>query len=391
MRTRIAVLALLLAFPALAGDQSKKARQINQKAFVFDAHCDTVMRILEKDVDLGVRSKEGHIDIPRAREGGLNAQVFAMWVEPDFWPHRAVFRTLQYTDAMYRTLEKHSDKLGLALTVKDARRLVKQGKLAVFLGIEGGHAIEDSLATLRMFHRLGVRVMTLTWWHNTNWAGGSGGTPKNQGLTEFGKKVVREMNRLGMVIDVSHASDKTFFDVLKVTSKPVIASHSCVRSICDHHRNLSDKMLKALAKNGGVIGINYYLGFLDPEINKQEEALWKKLDPLLEKLKKKHKDDRETYIKKRRELFRKHRTKPPPVPIDRLIEHIDHVVEVAGVDHVGLGSDFDGCSITPQGLDDISDLPLITEKLLEKGYSEKNIEKILGGNLLRVFEAALGE
>lgn len=391
MRTRLVIIALLLSCPVLAGDLGKKAKEINQRAFVFDAHCDTVMRILEKGVDLGVRSDEGHIDIPRAREGGLNAQVFAMWVEPDFWPHRAAFRTLEFADAMYRTMKKHPDKLGLALTVKDARRLVKEGKLAVFLGIEGGHAIEDSLAMLRMFHRLGVRVMTLTWWHNTNWADGSGDKPKHKGLTEFGVEVVKEMNRLGMVIDVSHVSDDTFYDVLKVTTKPVMASHSCTRSICKHHRNLSDKMLKALAKNGGVIGINYYLGFLDPEANRREEKLWKVLDPKLEELKKKYKNDPKTLTIKRRELLRKYRKKPPVVPIDRLIEHIDHVVKVAGVDHVGLGSDFDGCSITPQGLDDISDLPIITEKLLERGYSQKDIEKILGGNLLRVFEAAIGE
>lgn len=395
MRTRLRYLAFILAFwlsgAALAGGLKDKARAINQEALVFDAHCDTVMRILEKGVDLGVRSDEGHIDIPRMKEGGLNAQVFAMWVEPDYWPHRAVFRTLQFADAMFRTLGKHSDKLGLALTAKDARRIVKAGKVAVFLGIEGGHAIEDSLATLRMFHRLGVRVMTLTWWHNTNWADGSGDKPQHHGLTEFGKQVVREMNRLSMVIDVSHVSDETFYDVLKVTTKPVMASHSCTRSICNHHRNLSDKMLKALAKNGGVIGINYYLGFLDPEANRREEKLWKVLDPKLEELKKKYKNDPKTLMIKRRELFRKYRKKPPPVPIDRLIDHIDHVVKVAGVDHVGLGSDFDGCSITPEGLDDVSDLPLITEKLLERGYPVKDIEKILGGNLLRVFAAALGE
>jgi membrane dipeptidase len=400
MRTRLVVLALLLAAmcavpfgagPVLAGELGERAREINQQALVFDAHCDTVMRILEQGVDLGVRSDEGHIDIPRAREGGLNVQVFAMWVEPDFWPHRAAFRTLRYTDAMYRTIEKHSDKLGLALTVRDARRLVKQGKLAVFLGIEGGHAIEDSLATLRMFHRLGVRVMTLTWWNNTNWADGSGDKPKHHGLTEFGEQVVREMNRLGMVIDVSHVSDETFYDVLRVTTKPVMASHSCTRSICKHHRNLSDKMLKALAKNGGVIGINYYLGFLDPEVSRQEEKRWKALEPRLQELNRKYKNDRKTLTEKRRELYRSHQRKPIRVPIDRLIEHIDHVVKVAGVDHVGLGSDFDGCSITPTGLDDVSDLPLITEKLLEGGYSQEDIRKILGGNLLRVFEAALGE
>jgi membrane dipeptidase len=382
---------LLLPKDGYAGDLTAKAQALNQKAFVFDAHCDTVMRILEKDVDIGVRSDEGHIDIPRMRAGGLNAQVFAMWVEPEYWPHRAANRTLQCTDAIVRTIEKHPDKLGLALTVEDARRIVKEGKVAVFLGIEGGHAIEDSLATLRMFHRLGVRVMTLTWWNNTNWADGSGDKPKHHGLTEFGKQVVREMNRLGMVIDVSHASDDTFYHVLKVTTKPVIASHSCTRSLCQHHRNLSDKMLKDLAKNGGVIGINYYLSFLDLEANRQEEKLWKELDPKFEKLKKKYKNDKKTFIEKRRELYRSYLKKAPKVPIDRLIEHIDHAVKVAGVDHVGLGSDFDGCSVTPVGLDDVSDLPLITEKLLERGYSEKDIQKILGGNLLRVFEAALGE
>jgi membrane dipeptidase len=391
MRTKFIVLVLLLACTAFAGDLEKQARQMNQKALVFDAHCDTVMRILEQNVNLGLRSKEGHIDIPRAREGGLNVQVFAMWIEPDFWPHRAAFRALEYADAMFRTLKKHSDKLGLALTAKDARRLVKEGKLAVFLGIEGGHAIEDSLATLRMFHRLGVRVMTLTWWNNTNWADGSGDKPKHKGLTKFGVEVVKEMNRLGMVIDVSHVSDDTFFDVLKVTTKPVIASHSCVRAICKHHRNLSDKMLKALAENGGVIGINYYLGFLDPEVNRQEEARWKALEPKLKKLNQKYKNDRKTLLEKRRELYSSHQRKPIRVPIDRLIDHIDHVVKAAGVDHVGLGSDFDGCSITPEGLDDVSDLPLITEKLLQRGYSQKDIEKILGGNLLRVFEAAIGE
>ena len=209
--------------------------------------------------------------------------------------------------------------------------------------------------------------------------------------TESRSNLIRQANRLGMVIDVSHVSDETFYDVLKVTTKPVMASHSCTRALCKHHRNLSDKMLKALAKNGGVIGINYYLGFLDSEVSRQEEKLWKELDPKVEKLKKKYKNDKKAFIEKRRELLRSYRKKPPKVPIDRLIDHIDHAVKVAGVDHVGLGSDFDGCSITPEGLDDVSDLPLITEKLLERGYPEKDIEKILGGNFLRVFEAAIGK
>jgi membrane dipeptidase len=398
MKTTCFVLGTILS---LAGCMEKPARPtapqphtakkqpetLHQRAIVFDSHCDTVLRILKKGIDIGQQSEEGHIDIPRMKAGGLDVQVFALWVEPDYWADKAAKRTLEMADAIMSMIEKYPDHLDLALTVKNARRIVKQNKTAVFMGIEGGHAIQDSLALLRMYHRIGVRYMTLTWMKNTNWADGSGDKPKHNGLTELGKQIVREMNRLGMLVDISHVSDKTFYDVLEVTSKPVIASHSGCRAICDHYRNLDDDMLRALSKNGGVIGINYFVGFLDNESARLSQALWDKLDILWEK----HKDNREKYLEVRKPLVDEYNKNLPKVPLDRLIEHIDHVVKVAGIDHVGLGSDFDGISITPVGLDDASDLPLITDKLIERGYSEEDIKKILGENMLRVFEAAIGE
>jgi len=386
MKRKLSILFVIFPLLASAGekDNARRAADLNQRSFVFDAHCDTILSMLKEGRDLGKRNKAGHIDIPRMIEGGLNAQVFALWVEPDHWPDHAAHRTLVMLDALLNAVNKYPGRLSLALSAADARKAYKEGKIAVFIGIEGGHAIEDDLAVLRMFHRLGVRLMTLTWMKNTNWADGSGDDPEHGGLTPFGEKVVREMNRLGMVIDLSHVSDETFYDALKITNKPVVVSHSCCRSPCDHHRNPTDAMLKALAKNGGVIGINFFSAFLDPEVNKLSTRLWARI----EKLWQKHEKDPATYQKLKKPLVDEYKKKVPEVPIERLIDHIDHVVDVAGIDHVGLGSDFDGMSLTPRGLDDVSKLPLITEKLLERGYSEEDIAKILGGNLLRVFETA---
>lgn len=388
-------IALLLSLLACAharagGVPAADSGNLHQSLTVFDAHCDTVMRIEDPQVDFAVRSEEGHLDLVRMASGGLDVQVFALWIEPRNWPDHAARRTLQLADVMLRTIERHPDRLALALTAADAERIAGEGKTAVILGIEGGHAIEDDLGLLRMFHRLGVRVMTLTWMRHTNWADASGEKPRHGGLTEFGREVVREMNRLGMVIDVSHVADSTFYDVLETTRQPVIASHSCCRALCPHHRNLSDDMLLALKKNGGVIGINYFAGFLDPEASRVVERAWDRLGPVFEKLRNELGEDSEAYRQKRRELVAAYRKEVPLVPLERLIEHIDHAVRVAGVDHVGLGSDFDGISITPVGLDDVSDLPAITAKLAERGYTKEEIAKILGGNLMRVFRRAIG-
>ncbi len=375
--------------PADASDLASRARALHQELFVFDAHCDTAMRLLDDKLDLGKRSKDGHMDIPRMVEGGLNAQVFALWPQPDYWPDRATHRTLQMLDAVQNALSTYPNQIELAKTAADAKRISNQGKIAIFLGIEGGHAIEDDLAMLRIFHQLGVRVVTLTWARHTNWADSSSRKPLHGGLTELGKQVVREMDRLGMIIDLSHASDDTFFQVLKITKNPVIASHSNSRAVCNHHRNLSDNMLKALAANGGVVGMNYYLEFVDRQASRKLSAAWDKIMPKLAKLKEMHLKNPDRYHKLKDELMREHTQGIPKVPVGHLVDHIDHIVKVAGIDHVGLGSDYDGCSEVPQGLEDISKISSITAELLKRGYKQGDIEKILGGNFFRVFEQVL--
>jgi membrane dipeptidase len=370
---------------------AERTARVHREAIVLDTHCDALMKVVDEGVDLGQRSDEGHVDFVRMAEGGLDVEVFAVWVEPDYWPDRAEQRALQMIDSLHDTLARHPDKAALALTAAHARAIVDQGKVAAFLGIEGGHAIEDDKAALALFHKKGVRYMTLTWWNNTNWADGSGDKPKHHGLTDLGREIVREMNRLGMVVDVSHASEETFWDVIETTSKPVIASHSNARALFDHHRNLSDDMLRALAKNGGVIGINFVAGFLDGEFNKASDKLRAELKPQMDALKKKYKKNPGEGRKRRWALWREKAASLPPVALDRVIDHIDHVVKVAGVDHVGLGSDFDGYTVGPAEIEDCTSLSLVTQKLLERGYSEEDVKKILGENFLRVFEANFGK
>lgn len=368
-----------------------RAVRVHREALVFDAHCDAVMKVVDEGVDLGVRSDEGHVDFVRMAEGGLDVEVFAVWVEPDYWPKRAKKRALEMIGALHQSFERHADKAGLALSAADARRLVGEGKVAGFIGIEGGHAIEDDKSALAMFFDRGVRYMTLTWWHNTNWADGSGDKPKHHGLNELGQEIVREMNRLGMVVDLSHASEETFWDVLEVTEKPVIASHSNAHALADHHRNLSDDQLRALARNGGVIGINFVAGFLDIEFNRASDKLRAELEPQMNALRKKYRKDPGEGRRQRWALWREKAKDIEPVPLAKFIDHIDHAVQVAGVDHVGLGSDFDGFTIGPQGIENCTSLPLITRALLDRGYSEEDVKKILGENFLRVFEANIGE
>jgi membrane dipeptidase len=376
--------------PPETADQ--RAARIHEEAIVFDAHCDALMKVVDDGVDLGVRSDQGHVDFVRMAEGGLDVEVFAVWVPPDFWPDRAKQRALTMIDALHDALKRHPDKAALARTAADARRIVGQGKVVAFLGIEGGHAIENDKSALAMFFEKGVRYMTLTWWNNTGWADGSGDKPKHHGLTDLGREIVRKMNQLGMVVDVSHASEETFWDVLETTSKPVIASHSNARALHDHHRNLTDDQLRALAKNGGVIGISFVAGFLDPEFDKASDKLRKKLKPELDAIRKKHKKDPRRGRKERWAYWAEQARKElEPVPLDRFLNHIDHVVKVAGIDHVGLGSDFDGFTIGPAGIEDCTSEPLVTAKLLERGYSEKDVRKILGENFLRVFEANIGQ
>jgi len=387
-------LGFTVAFSQTKQINEAQVKKVHFNAIVIDGHCDTIGRVLDGGVDLGIRSNKGHIDIPRMIEGGLDAQFFACFVHPRYMPDHCIKRTIDMIDALYREVARHPDKMEIAYSASDVIRINKEGKIAAILAIEGGHAIEDDLAALRTFYRLGVRYMTLTWMNNNNWADASGPEqtiPNHGGLTDFGREVVREMNRLGMIVDVSHVADSTFWDVIEVAKKPIIASHSCCYALNPHYRNLKDDELRALAKNGGVIGINYSPSFLSTRYWKESEKVREELRPKVEKLRKEYKDQPDVMRKKIMALYREARSKVKPVPLSVLVDHIDHAVKIAGVDHVGLGSDFDGISDTPEGLEDVSKLPNITRELLKRGYTEEEIRKILGGNFLRVLKANVGK
>ena len=363
-----------------------RARKLAAEAIGIDSHIDTVQRVLVMGEDLGKRWDAGHVDIPRLQEGGTHAPFFALWVPVYFPGAEAVRRTLDLRDAMQSVLDTHKDQMELATTAADIRRIVKAGKISVFLTVEGGHTIDDDLRVLRMYYQLGVRSMTLTHSRNNNWADSATDKPVHNGLTDFGREVVREMNRLGMLVDVSHVADKTFYDTLSVTSKPVIVSHSSMRAISPVPRNVTDEMLWALAKNGGVIGISFGEGFVNP---KDAEALESaiKTETTGPALTGRALDD--YAAEDVRNLFGT-RVKVAATVAD-VADHIDHAVRIAGIDHVGIGSDFDGVSGPPNGLDDVSKMPALIEVLLERGYAERDVKKILGENYLRVIREVTGK
>jgi membrane dipeptidase len=369
--------------PAVIAAQVKK---ITAEAIGIDSHIDTVQRLLVMGEDLGKRWDVGHVDLPRLREGGTHAPFFALWVPIYFRGAEAVRRALDLRDAMQTLFDAHGDQIELATTAADIRRIVKAHKIAAFLSIEGGHAIDDDLRVLRMFYQLGIRAMTLTHSGNNNWADSSTDKPVHNGLTDFGKEVVREMNRLGMLVDLSHVADKTFYDALEVTNKPVIVSHSSMRSLSDVPRNVTDEMLWALAKNGGVIGITFGEGFVNP---KDADALRAaiSIETTAPVLNGRTLDD--YAAQDVRNLFGT-RVKVAST-VEDVADHVDHAVKIAGIDHVGIGSDFDGVSGPPNGLDDISKMPALTAVLLERGYSENDMKKILGENYLRVIREVTGE
>src|SRR5580698_1715793 len=363
-----------------------RARKLAAEAIGIDSHIDTVQRLLVMGEDLGKRWDVGHVDIPRLREGGTHAPFFALWVPVYFPGAEAVRRTLDLRDAMQSMLDAHQDEMELATTASDIRRIVKAHKIAVFLTVEGGHTIDDDLRVLRMYYQLGVRSMTLTHSRNNNWADSATDKPVHNGLTDFGKEVVREMNRLGMVVDVSHVADKTFYDALEVTSKPVMLTHSSMRAISDVPRNVTDEMLWALAKNGGVVGISFGEGFVNP---KDAEALRSaiEIETTAPTMSGRTLDD--YAAEDVRKLFGT-RVKVAAT-VEDVADHIDHAVKIAGIDHVGIGSDFDGVSGPPNGLDDVSRMPALIAVLLERGYSDRDVKKILGENTLRVIREVTGK
>jgi len=378
--------AMGLAILSVSADSiSEKARKLHFSSIVVDTHDDTTQRFLDGKFDLGPRGTTGSIDIPRMREGNLGAIFFSIWMPSKITGPEAVDRALIQIDAVREQVRKHSNDLILATTAAEIRDAHKQGKIAALLGVEGGHMINSDLGVLRSFAALGVRYMTLTHSGNDEWADSSTDKAVHNGLTDFGKDVVREMNRLGVMVDISHVSDKTFYDALETSKAPLFASHSSCRAICDAPRNMTDQMMKDLAAKGGVVQINYHVGFLSQEFRNAEKA-----DPELNKaisaeVMKRCAENEGCQLIEGDRITREYveQGKLPRVEFGKIIEHIDHAVKIAGIDHVGLGSDFDGANM-PYGMEDATKLPKITEALLQKGYSEGDVKKILGENTLRV-------
>jgi membrane dipeptidase len=380
--------ALVLAGAPVLG-QAPPARSLHERAIVVDAHVDTTQRLIfDPRFDLGARHDDGNLDIPRMREGGLDAVFFSIWVPGDVTGPIAVTRAFDQIDAVREAVRTHPKDLVLATTAADVRRAAREGRIATLMGLEGGHMIDDDIRQLRNFAALGVRYMTLTHFKNNNWADSSTDAPAHNGLTAFGKDVVREMNRLGMMIDVSHVADKTFDDVIGLTTAPVIASHSSIRVISNHPRNMTDDMMRALAKNGGVIMINYHAPFLSEEFRVASEKRYGDVASALAEMSAKCGGNEAcaTMESERRDRQAMTAGQMPSVRWEKIAEHIDHAVKVVGADHVGLGSDFDGATM-PFGMEDASKLPAITDALVKKGYSDRDVHKILGGNMLRVMEA----
>ncbi len=371
----------------------KTAEAVHDSAIVIDTHADTPQRLVDDNYDLADQLNGGNLNFESAKKGNLSAEFFSIWVEPDLYKGHDARRTLELIDAVYQQAAKHPDRMQMAYSPADIEAAHRGHKLAALMGIEGGHSIENSLGLLRDYYRLGVRYMTLTWSNSLDWANSSGdegkpGVPHNpDGLTPFGKEVVLEMNRLGMMVDISHVADDTFWAAIKTTKAPVIASHSSARAICNAPRNMTDDMLRAVAKNGGVVQVNYYSGFISQAYRDASIAQQPEVEKATAELKAKFAaEGKQVTYGDLEKLQRQYADRIPRPPLSALIDHIDHIAKVAGVDHVGLGSDFDGVSgQLPAGIDSAADLPKITAALLERGYSAEDCHKILGGNLLRVF------
>ncbi len=387
-RHRIFLLSILLLITI--NSFSQKARKIHFKSILIDTHNDIPTTAIDGGVsfDQSLKTKT-HSDLQRMKEGGVDAQFFSIWCDgnmkdPNAWANREIDTVMAWTN-------RNPDKMMQAFTAADIIAAVKQKKLAVLFGVEGGHMMENDLNKLDALYKRGVRYMTLTWNNSTDWATSAldestrGDSLKHKGLTDFGKQVVHRMNELGMLVDLSHVGEQTFWDAINTTTKPVLVSHSCVYALCSHRRNLKDDQIKAIAKNGGVIHLNFYSGFLDPAFEARSDAFTTK-----------HKTEMDSMLKINPEpyfmqvyLFNKYpdEVKSLRPPLSLLIDHLDYIVKLVGVDYVGMGSDFDGVNSLPAGLDGVEDFPKITEQLATRGYSVKDIRKILGGNFLRVFTA----
>jgi membrane dipeptidase len=386
MQKRIALsvlLAIALTLPASAARHKAKAAPPAPTAVSVDGHEDTPSEFLKSPFDLGVVNKRGSIDYPRMKEGGLDAAFFAAYVPAKYANKGAAAYCMTIMETIHEMVDRYPAWARFAGSTSEIRSAAKEGKRAILIGIEGGHAIEDSLELLRAFYRFGARYMTLTHFNTNNWADSSGDAPKHNGLTPFGKTVVLEMNRLGMLVDVSHVSDKTFYDAIETSKAPIIASHSSARALASHVRNMTDDMLKAMAKNGGVVMVNFYPVFLSDEVAAADKERDKKLAADIAALKAQDPTEGAVFDAGVAKLYAANPL--PPVSYTRIVDHIDHIVKVAGIDHVGIGSDWDGITSTPAGMEDVSKLPAIRAELKKRGYSETDVHKIMGENFMRVF------
>jgi len=411
MSTRMPVACLLLALPILLSAQTPApshpkmtpkrptAEAVHSSALVIDTHADTPQRFVDEHFDLADPLGGGNLNLESARKGNLGAEFFSIWVEPVRYKGQYAHRTLELIDAVKQQAAKHPGQIEFVTTPAGIEAAHREHKLAALMGIEGGHSIENSIPLLRQYYALGVRYMTLTWSNSNGWADSSGDIDDKtvphtkEGLTEFGKDVVYEMNRLGMMVDISHVSDRTFFRTLIISRAPVIASHSSARALCDAPRNMTDDMLRAVANSGGpnskggVVQVNFFSGFISQPYRDAMKAIEPEAAKAVQALKDKAKaEGKEATPSDIEKVQRQFADRIPRPPLSLLIDHIDHIAKVAGIDHVGLGSDFDGIGgQLPQGIDSAADLPKITAALMARGYSADDCRKILGGNLLRVF------
>ena len=372
-------------------DKQDDPISIHRRAIAIDMHADTTQRLVDEKVDLTQRLPDGHFDTLRAKEGGLDAQFFSIWVEPELFGgggSGAMKRADDQIAAVRALAEKHPDVWQFATSASDIRRIASEGKLAALMGLEGGYAIDERMENVERYYNVGVRYMSPAWSISTSWAGSSNDeVGQTRGLNDFGKGVIREMNRLGMMVDVSHVSDRTFWDIISTSTKPVIATHSGCRVIAQVRRNLDDEMIRAIAKSGGVVCVLFYPEFLEPGWSEKKQQVDAQIAPLVQRTSEREEGD-VTHKKLARDRVRReeYAKRLPPVSVSRLVDHIDHIVKLVGVAYVGIGSDFDGVQATLSDLATVADLPNLTRELLRRGYSEADVDKILGGNVLRVME-----
>lgn len=390
MKQKLLCSILLLA--GFINSHAQNFQRLHKKAIVIDTHNDFISTGIEKNKSFDMELKGiTHSDLNRMKTGGIDIQIFSIFCDENYGMGTAYAFANREIDTLYATVERNPSKMMIVKTPEELSMAVKSGKLGSMIGVEGGHMIEDKMEYLEALYARGARYMTLTWNNSTSWASSAADerAKKNlgrpYGLTAFGKEIVKKMNALGMIVDISHVGEQTFYDAIATTTKPVIASHSCTYALCPVPRNMTDDQIKALGKNGGVIHLNFYSGFVDSSFKQKNDAFLKKHEAEKNELLKNNPSDFYANLV----LHEKYKDEIDGVrpPLSLLIDHLDHIVKLIGVDHVGLGSDFDGINSSPRELNDVTDMPLISAELSKRGYSKKDIYKILGGNFIRVFKA----